>query len=470
MAAQCSGWPPRPLEQYDGGLLRPPPLPDRLSTLGLAAATFFIVSGGPYGLEEVVLGHGYAGALLLLAVVPFVWSLPVALLVGELGAALPATGGFYAWVRRALGPFWGLQEAWLSLAVGIVDIAIYPTLLAAYLGRFWPALAGDQPGQAGWWLGVAAIAGCTGWNALGIRSIGRGSAVLGAALLAPFLALLLLALARLPAGGLEAARAAFSARPPADDGALAAGLMLAMWNLMGFDNASTFAAEVREPGRSYPRAMLAATLGIAAAYLVTVLAASVSGLPPAGWSSGSWVEVGRRLGGPALGAALTAGGALSAVGMYAALLLSWSRLPVALAEDGFLPAALARRSPRTHAPVAAVLLGGALSTLCLGLGLRRLVEIDVLLYGAALLLELWSVVALRLREPGLARPFRIPGGTIGVAALMAPPALLLGLAGWMGRDEPGAFGLSAVGLAAAVATVGVAWWMVRGLAGRTAAR
>jgi amino acid transporter len=446
-------------------LLRPPPR-DRLSTLGLAAATFFIVSGGPYGLEEIVLGHGYGGALALLALVPFVWSLPVALMVGELAAALPATGGYYVWVRRALGGFWGLQEAWLSLAVGIVDIAIYPTLLAAYLGRFWPALAGDRPGEAGWWAGIAAIAACALWNALGIRSIGRGSAVLAAVLLAPFAALLALAAAALPAGGLDAARQAFAAHPPADDGALAAGLMLAMWNLMGFDNASTFAAEVRDPGRSYPRAMLVATAGIAAVYVATVLAASASGLAPAGWTSGSWVEVGARLGGAALADALVVGGAVSAVGMYAALLLSWSRLPVALAEDGFLPAALAQRSPRTAAPVVSIVLGGVLSTVCLGLGLRRLVELDVLLYGAALVLELVAVVALRVREPDLPRPFRIPGGTAAVAALMVPPAALLALAAWVGRDEPAALGLSAVGLSAAIAGVGVGWWLVRALASR----
>lgn len=439
-------------------MLRPPPR-DRMSTLGLAAATFFIVSGGPYGLEEIVQGYGYGGALLLLAAVPLLWSLPVALLVGELSAALPATGGYYAWVRRALGPFWGLQEAWLSMAVGIVDIAIYPTLLVTYLGRLWPSLGGDRPGASGWWLGVAMIAACTAWNAAGIRSIGRGSAAFGAALLAPFALLVALAAARAGAGGLAAARAAFAAPAAAGEGGLAAGLMLAMWNLMGFDNASTFAAEVRRPERSYPRAMAFATAAIALSYLATVLAASASGLPPQGWSAGSWVEVGARLGGPALALAVALGGAVSAGGMYNALLLSWSRLPVALAEDRWLPAGLARRSARTHAPVPAVLLGGALSALCVGLGLRRLVEIDVLLYGAALLLELAALVWLRVREPGLPRPFRIPGGLGAVTALSALPAALLIAAAWQGRHEPGALGLSAPGLGCAVAAVGPAWWL-----------
>jgi len=446
----------------------PPPPRDRLSTLGLVAATFFIVSGGPYGLEEIVLGHGYAGAIALLVVVPLVWSLPVALLVGELAAALPATGGYYVWVRRALGPFWGLQEAWLSLAVGIVDIAIYPTLLVTYLGRSWPALAGDAPGQPGWWLAMAAIAACTAWNALGIRSIGRGSAVLGAALLAPFAVMLALAAVALSHGGLAAAQAAFHSPRPTDQGALAAGLMLAMWNLMGFDNASTFAAEVREPGTSYPRAMVLTTAAIAAAYLATVLAASVAGLPPAAWSSGSWVEVGGRLGGRALALAVIAGGAISAIGMYNALLLSWSRLPVALAEDAWLHGLLARRSARTHAPVPSVLLGGALSALCIGLGLRRLVELDVLLYGGALVLELVSLVVLRVREPRLARPFRIPGGLPAVVVLATLPTALLAIAAWEGRGEPAALGLSAVGLSGAVAAVGPVWWMAH--ARRRAAR
>jgi amino acid transporter len=76
----------------------------RLTLLPLAAATFFIVSGGPYGLEEVILGHGYAASVGLILLVPLVWSLPVALMVGELASALPETGGFYVWVRRGLGP------------------------------------------------------------------------------------------------------------------------------------------------------------------------------------------------------------------------------------------------------------------------------------------------------------------------------------------------------------------------------
>jgi amino acid transporter len=439
----------------------PPPPRTQLSTLGLAAATFFIVSGGPYGLEEIVLGHGYGGALALLALLPLVWSLPCALLVGELAAALPATGGYYAWVKRGLGPFWGLQEGWLSLAYSVVDIAIYPTLLVTYLTQLFPALGGEAYGRPGWWVGIGVIAACTAWNMAGIRSIGRGSTALAVALLAPFAVMVVLALATLPHGGAAAAASAFHAHGASDSGALVGGLMLAMWNLMGFDNASTFAAEVRDPGKSYPRAILLGAIAITLSYVVTVLAASTTGLPPASWSSGSWVEVGARLGGPTLAAAVMAGGVISAFGMYNALLLAWSRLPVALAEDRWLPAALARRSARTHAPIWSVLLGGVLSALCVGVGLRRLVEIDVLLYGAALVLEFAALVALRMREPELARPFRIPGGLPVVVAVALLPTALLAVAAWKGRDEPAALGMTAVGLSLAVAAVGPVWWAAR---------
>ena len=78
--------------------------------LPLAAATYFMVSGGPYGIEDI-LDAGYARALIILLALPLLWSLPTALMIGELASAIPAEGGFYVWVRRALGPFWGYQRA-----------------------------------------------------------------------------------------------------------------------------------------------------------------------------------------------------------------------------------------------------------------------------------------------------------------------------------------------------------------------
>ncbi|HEU4383399.1 MAG TPA: APC family permease [Anaeromyxobacteraceae bacterium] len=441
--------------------------PRRLTTLPLAAATFFIVSGGPYGLEEIVAGHGYAATLGLLLATPLAWSLPVALLVGELSSALPRTGGYYVWVRRGLGPFWGLQEAWLSLAVTVVDLAIYPAMLVAYLGQLLPGLARVEVGSPGWAAALAMIALCLLWNLAGIRAVGIGSEWVGALVLLPFAVMVAVAAAALPAGGWERLAASLAAPAPAADGsAWVAGIMVCIWNYMGWDNASTFAGEVEDPGRSYPRAMLLGVLLVAACYLLPVLAAAVVGFPPQGWETGTWVEVARRFGGAPLAGLVVAGGAVTVVGMFNAILLSWSRLPVALAEEGWLPAAFARRSARTGAPVISLATGALLCATCVGMGLRRLIEIDVLIYGASLVLEFAALAALRIREPDLERPFRVPGGLAAACALGVPPTVLFALGAYWVWGEPAALGLTAGEVGLAVAAAGLVWW----LGGRGAAR
>src|SRR5215813_1072039 len=131
-----------------------------------------MVSGGPYGLEDVVSGAGYGGAILLLLVTPLIWSLPTALMIGELSSAIPAEGGFYVWVKRALGPFWGFQEAWLSLAASAFDMAIYPTLFVIYLSEITPAL---RVGHRGVLVGVILVTACAMWNILGAKAVGDSS-------------------------------------------------------------------------------------------------------------------------------------------------------------------------------------------------------------------------------------------------------------------------------------------------------
>src|ERR1700757_1043449 len=124
-----------------------------MGLIPLIAATYFMVSGGPYGIEDILGGAGFGRAIIILLALPVVWSLPTALMIGELASALPKEGGFYVWVRRALGPFWGYQEGWLSLSASIFDMAIYPAIFVSYLGKFAPALTAGWHGYA-WSLAV----------------------------------------------------------------------------------------------------------------------------------------------------------------------------------------------------------------------------------------------------------------------------------------------------------------------------
>src|SRR6266851_4947508 len=88
--------------------------------------------------RDILHGTGYGHGILILLFLPVLWCLPTAFMIGELSSALPEEGGYYAWVRRGLGNLWGFQEAWLSLAASIFDMAIYPTLFVFYLKQMSP--------------------------------------------------------------------------------------------------------------------------------------------------------------------------------------------------------------------------------------------------------------------------------------------------------------------------------------------
>jgi amino acid transporter len=432
-----------------------------LGLLPLVATLFFVVSGGPYGLEEIVSSHGYLHTLLLLLLVPCIWSVPSALLVGELASSLPHEGGYYTWVRRALGPFWGMQEAWLMVAFSLFDMAIYPTLLVTYLGRIFPALRDTAIGGSGWWAGVAMVIICVLWNLRGSRAVGSGSVGLGALLLFPFVIVAICGALAMRHLGWDQLLTMLSARPATAGGGAAGplwitGVLLCMWNYLGWDSASTVAGEVENPQRNYPRALLITVVLVAACYTIPVFFAASSGIPAGAWTTGSWVEIGQRLGGPGVAIAIALGGALCGIGMFNALVLSHSRLPLAMARDGLLPSWLSRRCERTGAPRRVLLIAAALYIACMGLGFQRLVQIDVILYGGAMLLQFVALIVLRIREPSLPRPFRIPGGIVSLLFLALLPMGLLGLALWMGRGEgtSGMWGMSAVQTGLLIAAVG----------------
>src|SRR3954447_23072312 len=166
------------------------PGPRKLRLFPLLAATYFMVSGGPYDIEDIIGYGGYGRALLLIFLLPFIWSFPTALMLGELASAVPAEGGFYAWVRRALGPFWGFQEAWLSLGSCIFDMAIYPTTFVLCLQRLAPALI---TGHRGLLLELAVIAAAMIWNLRGAAAVGEGSLKLWVISISPYVVLVGLA-------------------------------------------------------------------------------------------------------------------------------------------------------------------------------------------------------------------------------------------------------------------------------------
>ena len=398
----------------------------KLTLWPLVAATFFMVSGGTYGTEEIVHGAGYGHGILILLFLPILWCMPTAFMIGELSSSLPAEGGYYAWVRRGLGNFWGFQEAWLSLAASIFDMAIYPTLFGFYLKQMSPWFGTQSHAVLA---GLFVVVTCVVLNLAGIRVVGLTSLWLFFLLSAPFAIIVVMTPFKL--GALSPAA---DAAPGVAGLGLLGGVLVAMWNYMGWDNASTIAQEVERPQRTYPKAMIAAVVLVSLTYVLPFFAMYFTGAPASAFEGdGSWAAVAGQLGGKVFGFEwlrflIVIGGMMSAFGMFNALVMSYSRLPLAMARDGMLPKIFAKTSARTKAPWVAILVCGACWALCLGLGFKRLVTLDIMLYGASLMLEFVTLVALRIREPNLKREFRVPGGLVGAILAGVFPGLLLILA------------------------------------------
>lgn len=420
---------------------------NKAGPLALTAILYFTASGGAFGLEPLVSSVGPAVSLILLLAVPLLWSLPTVLMVAELSAALPVEGGYYRWVDRALGRFWGFQEAWWSWAAALPDMALYPVMFAAYLGQVVPLTPLER-----WLVALAVIWLSALLNLHGIRTVGATAVLSGAFLVAPFLifsALCFSVPAALPSWSWS-----FSGKP-AD---LLLGLSVVLWNYTGWDNISLVGAEVDRPARNYPLALGAGLALVVALYLLPVLAGLRVAPQPAAWQEGSFPVLARSLpGGNWLSLWLLAGALVSFFALFNSQLLSYSRLPLAVAQDGLLPARFAGIN-QGGVPVFAVVVSAALYSLFALFGFARLVVLDMLLYTLSLVLEFLALWRLRKNEPGLPRPFRIPGANFGLTLVVVPPlgvaAVVLAFVVWQGLATPFWLALS---LGAAVAGAPLYW-------------
>jgi amino acid transporter len=141
------------------------------------------------------------------------------------------------------------------------------------------------------------------------------------------------------------------------------------------------------------------------------------------------------VGGEALGLTIALAGVIGAIGSFGALMMSFTRLPLVMAEEGYLPKVFMRRLSGSGAPWVAILACAALWAVCYPLGFESNLILDVLLTGLSIVLEFAALVVLRVREPGLERPYKVPGGVVGTVAISIPPIALMVATAVRNRSE-----------------------------------
>jgi len=400
----------------------------RIKLLALACLIFFTTCGGAFGLEPLIgaVGAGWAG--ILIVVTPFVWSLPTALMDAELATLMPEEGGYYVWVKEAFGSFWAVQLSCWTMVISAVWLAMYPVLFVSYLTFLVPALTPSadvsHPGMGAlirWLVAVLVIVAGMGLNLRGARDVGRSAKVSAYFVLGAFALRLLVWLKRGPAPGTIVDVFGHDLASH-HKGALLLGLSYVIFNYSGWENASTYAGEVDQPQRNYPRALALALLVLLLCYLLPVSAGVTVTTDPAIWNSDAgWPVISRLIGGRWLGSLMAAAGLVSTFGLFSAQLLYVSRLPYVMASDGWLPEVFAKVSHDTAAPKLAILCFCAVITLFAALSFGSLAIIQCLLYSAALTLEFLSLIVLRVRRPEAHRSFRVPGGWWGMAYVCVTP-------------------------------------------------
>ena len=393
----------------------------RTLTLGaLVFIMFFTVSGGAYGLEDVVGSSGAGMAILLIIVTPLLWSLPTALMVAELATAMPVEGGFYFWVKKAMGPFWGFQEGWWSWLTSFVDMAIYPVLFVDYSSIYFPIF--QTNGLARWLLGATVIWVFTFLNIRGSKVVGDSSKIFGVIVLAPFVIMTVIGLFKMQYNPTQP----FVLEGETVKEALNLGLFVVMWNYLGWDGLSTVAGEMKNPRRDYPRTLLISLPLITLCYLIpVVIGLAVVGVNGVEWTAGAWTQIAEIIGGHWLGVLMAIGALVAAAGLFSALLLSVTRIPFVMGEDGYLPKVLFTTSKKYGTPWVALVVSSAIYSVFILGPFQSLVVVDVTIYAFALMLEFVALVVLRVKEPNMNRPYKIPGGWAGIAFTVFFPLAII---------------------------------------------
>jgi amino acid transporter len=387
---------------------------------------FAYVTGGPFGMEEMVTTSGPGLTLTYLLVIPLLWSIPVSLVAAELTTAMPVEGGFYRWVRAAFGDFWGFLAGWWNWTASWLLGATYAVLFADYVAVYFPGLVGWKH----YLVSVALIALLCYVNIRGIQMVGLVATVLELSVLVPVLLLCVIAATK---WRFDPFQPMIPPHVPTFQ-VFGVGLALGLWLYSGYEQCSSVAEEVEHPQRNYPRALaIVVPLSVATYFLPALFSLAALGNWRE-WNTAYLPTAGNLIGGGWLGVSLVLAAMVGNVSLLNATVLTSTRMPSSMAEDGYLPAVFAGKHAKFGTPWIAILISSVIYALMSFQTIAQLLTVYVWL---RILVTVFTVLAawrLRRKQPELKRPFRIPGGASGLAYVVIAP-VVMGVVALVGSDK-----------------------------------
>ena len=410
---------------------RPESLVRAIGTFGLAAAIVNItVGGGIFRLPASVAGSLGPAAPIAYLVCAAAMGL-IVLCIADAGRRVPLTGGPYAYIGVALGPYAGFLAGVMLWLLGLFATAAVATVFAASVTTLVPALGGAEI--------VVLVVTFALWAIVNARGVALGARLNTIATVAKLVPLLLIAV-----GGLFAIRGehmTVTAWPAAGD--VARTSLLLVFAFAGVETALVPSGEVKDTARTVPRAIALAMGGITLLYLALQVASQGILGPALPGAATPLADAAGTAFGDGARALLLAGAALSMFGYLGGMTLSVPRLVYAMARDGALPRVLAAVHPVHLTPQRAIVTQSlaALALAVSGTFERRAIGANA----AALLLDLGGAVAAWRLRATAAEGQRATWPLGAIAPYLAVPVIVWLLTG-LTRNEWLAM---AAGLAAA---------------------
>jgi amino acid transporter len=343
------------------------------------------------------------------------------LCIAEAGSRVATSGGPYAYVERAFGPFAGFAVGWFNWLTGTIATAAVATIFADSTLRMIPALA-TGGGRAG--LIVVMFAIVTAINVRGVQFGVRLNMASTIVKLTPLAILIVLGLLNVKGENLV-----IESVPPVSDITRASIFLLFIF--AGIESAIVPSGEVKDPGRTVPRAVFLALGVVAVVYLLVQLAAQGVLGPRLAGNSAPLNDLASELIGPAGGVMLGVAVIFSTFGYLSGMILAAPRALYAFGRDGVLPAALASVHPRFHTPWIAIIVQAVISmALALSSGFEPLVilaNVSVLAVYLGCAAAAWHLRRKGIRDADapMAGADRIPGSAIAAPLVAVVVVVLL---------------------------------------------
>lgn len=390
-----------------------------LRRIGLApfvALLFAYCTGGPFSLESMVSGSGPGLGLTFLIVVPLVFAVPISMATAEMTTVMPVEGGFYRWSRAALGDFWGFQCGWWNWTGTFLMSASYGVAMADYLENWFPLHSRVEH----WAVAVVLLVIVAYLNVTGIHVVGQLTLILLLIMAVPLLIFTVL-------GFHQAHFNPFHPFLPSGkpwQGAFGVGLAIAMWTYAGYEQLSTVIEEVENPARNFVIG-LAIVIPLSIATYVLTMSAGLAALGNwQDWETGYLVTAARLIGGNALGTSVFLAAVIANFVLLDSTMLSVTRLPLTMAEDGYFHPGLGKVSERFGTPVRSIVLSAALCAALALFTVPQLIAVYAWTRMATSIQTMLSFWQFRRKYPDAPRSFRAPGGWFGAAAMVMAPTLL----------------------------------------------